>query len=183
MPAPRPWVCIHRVRLKDDVEPIYWFSPTPHPKADNTAVLQPYAAGTIARELGCPKQKGSRPSGHDINLTSFQADNGGSIPGTLLSASPEGATSAWRRAVRAAGLPLHPAIMPPALADRVVRLTTVPGDLVYDPFFGSGITGRAAESLDRHFIGTDRSLAYLQAAALRFHDTPGFINHLPPAVA
>ena len=49
----------------------------------------------------------------------------------------------------------HPATFPLALPDFFIRLLTEEGDLVYDPFAGSGTTLRAAENLGRHYLGTD----------------------------
>lgn len=79
---------------------------------------------------------------------------------------------AYRRACQTQGHMIHPPIMAREIADFCIRLTTEQGDLVYDPFFGSGTTGDVAETLGRNWIGSERSLAYAEGAALRFTDTP-----------
>jgi site-specific DNA-methyltransferase (cytosine-N4-specific) len=47
----------------------------------------------------------------------------------------------------------HPAIMPIEMAQRLVKLFSFVGDVVLDPFMGSGTTARAAQDLARHYIG------------------------------
>ena len=58
----------------------------------------------------------------------------------------------------------HPAKFPIELAEKVIRLYTSPGDLVLDPFLGSGTTARAAKILDRHYIGIELDPTYFQLA-------------------
>ena len=43
LPGPVQWVNVDRVRVKDSIEPIWWLSKTPNPKANNRAVLSPYS--------------------------------------------------------------------------------------------------------------------------------------------
>jgi len=49
----------------------------------------------------------------------------------------------------------------------VLIASTNPGDIVLDPFFGSGSTGAVAKMLGRHFIGIDRDKSYIAAAGKR----------------
>lgn len=65
------------------------------------------------------------------------------------------------------GAKVHPTQKPEALLYRVMLATTSPGDIVVDPFFGSGTTGAVAKMLGRHFIGIDRDKDYIAAAAKR----------------
>jgi modification methylase len=65
------------------------------------------------------------------------------------------------------GKKLHPTQKPEALLARVILASTKPGDLVLDPFFGTGTTGAAARRLGRHFIGIEREPAYAKAAQAR----------------
>ena len=59
---------------------------------------------------------------------------------------------------------LHPTQKPEALLARVMLASTKPGDVVLDPFFGSGTTGAVAKRLGRHFVGVEREQAYIDAA-------------------
>jgi modification methylase len=62
---------------------------------------------------------------------------------------------------------LHPTQKPEALLYRVISATTKPGDVVLDPFFGTGTTGAVAKKLGRHFIGIEREDAYVAGALKR----------------
>jgi site-specific DNA-methyltransferase (adenine-specific) len=61
----------------------------------------------------------------------------------------------------------HPAPFPVELPRRLIDLYTFEGDLVLDPFMGSGSTGVAAVESGRHFVGYDTDPAYAQAALER----------------
>ena len=67
----------------------------------------------------------------------------------------------------AAGFFAHLAQMPEALAERPILLTTNPGDLVLDPFAGSGTTLVAAKRLGRRAIGVEIEERYCEIAAER----------------
>ncbi|PKO05928.1 MAG: modification methylase [Chloroflexi bacterium HGW-Chloroflexi-3] len=61
----------------------------------------------------------------------------------------------------------HSTQKPLALLYRVLQVCTNEGDVVLDPFFGSGTTGAAARLLRRHFIGIEREESYVRIAAKR----------------
>ena len=65
------------------------------------------------------------------------------------------------------GAKLHPTQKPEALIYRVLLATSKPGDVVLDPFFGTGTTGAVAKKLGRHFIGVERDRDYIAAARRR----------------
>jgi modification methylase len=65
------------------------------------------------------------------------------------------------------GSKTHPTQKPEALLARVLLAASNPGDLVLDPFFGSGTTGAVAKKLGRDFIGTERDFSYATAARAR----------------
>lgn len=67
----------------------------------------------------------------------------------------------------AEGKKAHPTQKPEALLHRVLLSTTNPGDVVLDPFFGTGTTGAAAKRLGRHYIGIERDPSYLEVARNR----------------
>ena len=56
----------------------------------------------------------------------------------------------------------HSAVFPASLCDRVVRYYSFAGDLVFDPFGGSGTMGRAAAQLSRYFMMTEISGEYIE---------------------
>lgn len=65
--------------------------------------------------------------------------------------------------------PNHPAPFPEQLAENCILLTTQPGDVVYDPFSGSGTTVFVADRLDRHGIGTDIDPTYIKLSEDRLN--------------
>ena len=65
------------------------------------------------------------------------------------------------------GNKVHPTQKPEALLARVLAASTKPGDVVLDPFFGSGTTGAVAKRMGRHFVGIEREQDYIDAALKR----------------
>lgn len=61
----------------------------------------------------------------------------------------------------------HPAPFPVALPERLINLYTYSGDLVLDPFMGSGTTGVAALRTERHYVGYDTDADYVERARAR----------------
>ena len=61
----------------------------------------------------------------------------------------------------------HPTQKPESLLHRILIATTNAGDVVLDPFFGTGTTGAVAKMLGRDFIGIEREAAYREVAAAR----------------
>ena len=65
------------------------------------------------------------------------------------------------------GVKVHPTQKPEALVYRVLLACTKPGDVVLDPFFGTGTTGAVAKRLGRRWIGIEREDDYIAAAQER----------------
>jgi len=65
------------------------------------------------------------------------------------------------------GLKAHPTQKPEALLHRVILASTRPGEVILDPFFGTGTTGAAAKRLGRHYIGIEREAEYARLAERR----------------
>lgn len=65
------------------------------------------------------------------------------------------------------GAKAHPTQKPQSLLHRVLVGTTNPGDVVLDPFFGTGTTGAVAKMLGRNWIGIERESNYIAAAEAR----------------
>lgn len=66
-----------------------------------------------------------------------------------------------------AGAKAHSTQKPEALLYRVILASSRPGDVVLDPFFGSGTTGAVAKKLHRRWIGVERESAYVAVAKAR----------------
>ena len=65
------------------------------------------------------------------------------------------------------GRKAHPTQKPEELLARIILSSSNPGDLVLDPFFGSGTTGAVAKRLGRHYLGIERDPAYVDVAKAR----------------
>ncbi len=65
------------------------------------------------------------------------------------------------------GTKVHPTQKPEALLYRILLACTKPGDVVLDPFFGTGTTGAVAKRLGRRWIGIERETGYVAAARER----------------
>ena len=70
-----------------------------------------------------------------------------------------------------AGAKAHPTQKPEALLYRVLLACTNPGDVVLDPFFGTGTTGAVARRLGRRWIGIEREKRYVKVAEARIEST------------
>lgn len=169
LPSPIEWVNKRKIRAKDSVNTVWWFSKTEHPKADVRKVLAPY--GERMKKLIEDPAKfyrpKDRPSGHDISAR-FGKDNGGAIPSNLLQYPNTESNSPHIRHCKAFGFEPHPARFPKALPAFFINFLTDPGDAVLDIFSGSNTTGEAAEELNRRWMGIECNRDYAIASAFRF---------------
>jgi DNA modification methylase len=79
----------------------------------------------------------------------------------------EATTDLWELPPESATRVGHPAPFPVALPTRLIELYTYEGDLVLDPFMGSGTTAVAAVRTGRHFVGFETDAGYVERARLR----------------
>lgn len=82
----------------------------------------------------------------------------------------EATTDVWEMAPERASRVGHPAPFPVELPQRLIDLFTYKGDLVLDPFIGSGTTAVAAVRAGRHYVGYDTDEGYVIAARERVAD-------------
>lgn len=169
LPSPIEWVNKRKIRAKDSVNTIWWFSKTEFPKSDVTKVLTEYSA-RMKKLLEDPDKfygAKKRPSGHDISKA-FAKDNGGAIPSNLLQIPNTDSNGQYLRGCKNLGLKAHPARFPSKLPEFFIRFLTNPGDLVVDIFAGSNTTGFVAESEGRHWLAFENELQYLATSSFRF---------------
>ncbi|GIV97627.1 MAG: modification methylase CcrMI [Herpetosiphonaceae bacterium] len=74
--------------------------------------------------------------------------------------------------LRANGEKIHATQKPEALLYRIILSSSNPGDIVLDPFFGTGTTGAVAKKLGRYFIGIEQEARYIEAAQQRIAAIP-----------
>ena len=169
LPSPIEWVNKRKLRAKDSVNTVWWFSKTRWPKADVSKVLAPYSERmkkliSDPAAFYTPKK---RPSGHDIGAA-FGRDNGGSIPSNLLQIPNSESNGQYMSGCTAVGAKQHPARFPEKLPEFFIRFLTQPGDLVVDIFAGSNTTGAVAERERRRWLAFEMSQNYLAASVFRF---------------
>jgi site-specific DNA-methyltransferase (cytosine-N4-specific) len=166
LPTPAEWVNVRRIRVKDAVNSVYWLSKTPWPKASNKRVLVPYSDSM--RDLLKNGYKAKlRPSGHDIS-NKFLKDNEASIPPNLIAVPNTESNSYYLRYCRERDIKPHPARFPSVLPEYFIRMLTDVGDIVYDPFAGSCVTGEVCERLSRNWLCSEIEEEYLLGALGRF---------------
>jgi hypothetical protein len=184
MPMPAEWVTVRRIRVKDSVEYVWWFSKTPWPKASNARVLKEYSPDMIRLSRRGVKPT-VRPSGHVIRDSFDKVEAGGAIPPNIIEDGlpeelglpiPESmlkfgnnaANDDYARRSKELGLKMHPARFPAALPEFFMRLLTEEGDTVIDLFAGSNTTGVVAERLRRRWLAMEQVPEYLEASKVRF---------------
>ena len=79
------------------------------------------------------------------------------------------------------GRKAHPTQKPEGLLYRVILASSNPGDVVLDPFFGTGTTGAVAKRLGRRWLGIERDPDYVKAAERAYRPRlparPGYHRH------
>jgi site-specific DNA-methyltransferase (cytosine-N4-specific) len=166
LPTPAEWVNIRRLRVKDAINTVFWLSKSPWPKASNRRVLIPYS-DSMNELLDNGYTAKARPSGHDIS-EKFQKNNGGAIPPNLLAIPNTESNSSYMRYCKENKIKPHPARFPGRLPEFFIRMLTDRGDVVFDPFAGSCVTGEVSEHLGRNWICCEVEEEYLQGALGRF---------------
>jgi DNA modification methylase len=166
LPSPAEWVTVRRIRVKDAVETIWWLSKKEFPKADNRNVLRPYSEDMQRLLINGYRAK-ERPSGHKITKK-FSKNNNGAIPPNLLTIGNTDSGSTYMQMCEEHSIKPHPARFPQELPDFFIKFLTNRNDIVLDPFCGSNVTGIAAESLGRRWLGIDKVKDYLEGSKFRF---------------
>jgi len=169
LPSPIEWVNKRKIRVKDAVNTVWWFSKTDYPKANVQNILVPYSERMKklldnAGKYYTPKK---RPSGHDIGK-GFNTDNGGAIPPNLLQIPNTESNSQYLRYCKKFKVKGHPARFPEKLPEFFIKFLTDKHDIVLDIFAGSNTTGAIAERLKRRWIGFENNQDYLAASVFRF---------------
>ena len=169
LPSPIEWVNKRKLRAKDTVNTLWWFSRSEWPKANVSNVLTEYSPRMkkLLEDPAAFYTPKLRPSGHEIGLA-FATDNGGAIPSNLLQISNSESNGVYLGACREFGIKGHPARFPSILPEFFIRMLTDPGDLVVDIFAGSNTTGMVAEAEGRRWLAFELNREYVAASVLRF---------------
>ncbi len=171
LPSPIEWVNKRKIRAKDSVNTVWWFSKTEFPKANISNVLTEYS-DRMKKLLKDPDKYYDpkvRPSGHNIGK-SFGKNNNGAIPSNLLHISNSESNGVYMESCKRLDIKGHPARFPSKLPEFFIKFLTDPEDIVVDIFSGSNTTGFVAEREGRFWYSFDMELEYVAASAFRFLD-------------
>ncbi len=169
LPSPIEWVNKRKLRAKDTVNTLWWFSRSEWPKANVSNVLAEYSPRMkkLLEDPAAFYTPKLRPSGHEIGLA-FANDNGGAIPSNLLQIPNSESNGIYLGACKVLEVKGHPARFPAKLPEFFIRMLTAPGDLVVDIFAGSNTTGMVAEAEGRYWLAFELNREYIANSVLRF---------------
>lgn len=168
LPGPIEWVNKRRIRVKDSFTRLWWLSKGTNPYANNSSVLEDYSKQMKKLIKTGKYNSGKRPSEHDISLTAFGNNNGGSIPSNVIIAANTDSKSNYLKKCKEYGLVIHPARMPSQVPEFFIKMLTKEGDLVLDCFAGSNTTGACAEKLNRGWISIEVDNNFFEGSKFRF---------------
>ncbi len=138
---------------------VTWFKTNATPNFNGTRLKN-----DVEFVIWAKKSESSRYVFHHHLMKQFNDFNPGKQLGSVWKIT---ATGGAERLRDAAGKKLHSTQKPEELLRRILLASSSPGDVVLDPFMGSGTTAAVAKSLRRHWIGIERDGHYLAAAQNR----------------
>lgn len=125
-------------------ESILWFSQSNKPKCN------PKANGNISSRIGFEQSKFEESNDGYVHIGQKKATTGISRCTDVVVCGTSKIEKGYN----------HPAMFPPEIPEYIIKMMTDEGDLVVDPFIGSGTTGRVAERLHRKWIGFELNEDY-----------------------
>lgn len=140
-------------RTKKSHEYCLWFSKTDKWTFNMDPIRKPYGDRMMELFQSAPqgdRSANSRPSRHNFDLSHAWKNNGGSDPGSVISISNTSSNDTFHRLCKQFGIG-HPARFPESLVEFFIKAGTNEGDVVLDPFGGSGTTAIVAHRLGRDF--------------------------------
>ena len=186
----------------DYVQPFYWTKTRPKPdnyrrrlKNVNEIIYHFVKDADHYAVYKDEVREPSRYQGHDqtcklcnstlpgrMDKRAWKYNPKGRDPGNVIyskGATGQGSGDTWNKATKRPKKDIHPALMPMELADFFVKYGSTEGDLVLDPFMGSGTTGIAAARMGRDFVGYDVSDKYVGEATIRCQEAQDhYLEHL-----
>lgn len=145
-----------RVACQDAYEQNLWFSKSPKWTIDIDAIRRPYESHSVKTYGEYEYKPRSNGLSYVRKNKMIQPNPLGALPKNIIS----GGVSAK--------IGSHQATQPQYLPEKYIKATTKEGDIVLDPWMGSGTTGYAALSLNRRFIGFDIVEPYVKESELLF---------------
>lgn len=156
-------------RTKKSHEHCFWFSKGEEWTFNLDPIRKPY--GKDMQKFLQGKGKGdrnqnTRPSTHNFDCEKVWNDNGGSDPGSVIEIGNTNSNDVFAKLCKERGVS-HPARFPEKLAEFFILAGSNEGDIVLDPFSGSGTTAISAARNGRRWIGIDANADYCELATAR----------------
>jgi len=152
----------HPKRFGDKIEYVFWFAKTEKFTFNIDEMRVPYSESSLKRFKKPIKKRFNRTEGDEkIEYKDWGPNPKGALPSTLINIGSESKRISDN----------HIAVYPEALTDYFIKGSTNKGDLVIDPFMGSGTTGVSAKKNKRDWIGFDNIEEYVTFANQRIEKT------------
>lgn len=156
-------------RTKKSHEYVFWFSKGKNWTFHLDPIRKPYSKDMEKFLNGNGKggrTENKRPSTHSFDCSKVWKDNGGSDPGSVIEMGNTSSNDAFIKMCRERGVH-HPARFPEGLVEFFILSGSNKGDIVLDPFSGSGTTALISQRNKRRWIGIDMNPVYNQLASDR----------------
>lgn len=146
-------------RTKKSHEYCFWLSKSEKWTFNMDPIRKPYCKnmmdiidGKVVKRGG--RENNTRPSGHNFDLSHAWNNKGGADPGSVITVSNTASNNLVQRICKELGIK-HPARFPEKLVEFFILSGSNPGDIVMDPFAGSGTTGVVAHKNGRKYLCID----------------------------
>jgi DNA modification methylase len=156
-------------RTKKSHEHCFWFSKGSEWTFNLDPIRTPYKNGMdkfLKGEGKGERTQNTRPSTHSFDCKKVWKNYGGADPGSVISISNTNSNDIFLRLCKEKGIS-HPARFPEKLVEFFILSGSNEGDIVLDPFSGSGTTAVVAEKHNRKWIGIDANKIYCNLAQKR----------------
>lgn len=112
------------------------------------------------------QNQNTRPSTHNFNCEKVWTNNGGADPGSVIEIANTSSNDMFIKLCKEKHI-AHPARFPEKLAEFFILSGSMEGEIVLDPFSGSGTTAAVASKNNRRWIGIDANSEYCELASAR----------------
>ncbi len=156
-------------RTKKSHEYCFWFSKGSEWTFNLDPIRKPYSKDMqryLKGEGKGDRAQNTRPSTHNFDCEKVWSNNGGSDPGSVIECGNTSSNDSFMKLCKERGIS-HPARFPEKLAEFFILSGSNPGDIVLDPFSGSGTTAVVASANGRRWVGIDMNEDYCELAEER----------------
>lgn len=155
----------YHVRARMNVEQIYWFAKDSESVKVDTKNIRRYAENNNAKLNKMESLQGNQHINTKINTFIDTATPYNVIVGSATIGESEAKKLRDETGIK------HPGRHPAYISEFFIRMLTEEGDIVVDPFIGSGTTAVAAKELNRYYIGYEINCEYVKYANIRLERT------------